>query len=394
MESLSGMAQNSIFSSSILEIRRSALKNNLDLLRGLYGKDVRFSSVVKGNAYGHGIEIFASLASELGIDHFSVFDADEAYSIRGLLPKSDTILIMGCMSNDAVEWAVQENVEFFVSHTKRLEQALEAAKKLKVPARIHIELETGMNRTGFVLDELDPVLEKIQQNTEHLHLTGVCTHYAGAERFENFPRIEEQIQSYERGVQLFSENGFSSFLRHSCCSAASIRFPHMLHDMVRIGIMQYGFWSSREVFAEYAERTSTTEDPLERVISWKSRVMDVKVVPEGEYVGYGMSYYASQPSRIAIVPVGYGHGFSRSLSNLGRILIHGERVAVIGMVNMNCLIADITGLEGVEIGDEVVVIGDQGDHTISVSAFSDMSDQLNYESLTRLSDDLPRVIVE
>lgn len=136
------------------------------------------------------------------------------------------------------------------------------------------------------------------------------------------------------------------------------------------------------------------KDPLQMVISWKSRVMNLKEVKKVEFVGYGTTYLATQDTKVAAVPVGYSHGFSRSLSNAGRALVRGVRVGVIGVVNMNVMMLDVTHVDGIETGDEVVLIGNQGDQNISVSSFSEYSDQMNYQLLTRLPQDTPRYITE
>lgn len=163
--------------------------------------------------------------------------------------------------------------------------------------------------------------------------------------------------------------------------------------MVRIGILQYGFWPSKETFIQFLSKNNLLVDPLNQILGWKSAIMSIKDVKTGEFISYGTSYLAQKDMKIAIIPVGYSHGYARNLSNQGRVLINGQRVAVIGMVNMNMLIADITSIDQVSLGDEVVLIGKQGDLSINVSSFAEFSDQLNYELLTRLPADIPRIII-
>lgn len=156
--------------------------------------------------------------------------------------------------------------------------------------------------------------------------------------------------------------------------------------------MQYGFWPSDETLINYLNKKEDKTDPLKRVISWKTRVMDTKEVNTGEFIGYGTTYLAHKKLKIATIPVGYAHGFSRSLSNTGRVLIHGKRVGVVGIVNMNLMTVDVTDIPETKKGDEVVLIGSQGDLSLSVASFSELSNQLNYELLTRLPNRIPRVI--
>src|SRR5690606_41891626 len=151
---------------------------------------------------------------------------------------------------------------------------------------------------------------------------------------------------------------------------------------------------SRETFIQYLQHNGLgRKDPLKRIITWKSKVLATKLVKRGEFIGYGTSYMASKDIWVASVPVGYGYGYSRNLSNLGRVLIKGKRAAVIGIVNMNMLIIEIDDIPDVKKGDEVVLIGKQKNQSISVTAFGELSNQPNYELLTRLPKDLPRYIV-
>ncbi len=382
---------------SHIQISRSALEHNLRFLREQMGADTRISSVVKGNAYGHGIECFVPLAEACGIRHFSVFDAYEASRVKAVSQHPETeIMIMGMIEDAELEWAIEHDIAFFVFENQRMEQALAAARKIGRPAQVHLEIETGMNRTGLCPDDLPRAAELLRQGMDEgrLRFEGLCTHFAGAESIGNYLRVREQRKRYNHALKWFKGQGLEPALRHTACSAAAMRYPPTRLDMVRIGILQYGFWPSREVFIEYNSQREDKHDPLQRLISWKSQVMDVKRVRGGQYIGYGTSYLANIDMEIAIIPVGYAHGFSRSLSNQGRVLIHGKRVGVVGTVNMNAITVDITRLEGVAKGDEVVIIGFQGDMELSVASFAEYSVQVNYEILTRLPADIPRRIVE
>ncbi|MFO8087871.1 MAG: alanine racemase [Bacteroidales bacterium] len=381
-----------MFATSTLHINRKALENNLSFIQTYLGPNVVMSSVIKGNAYGHGIEVFVPLAEACGINHFSVFNADEAYRAYNASIKESTILIMGMIENQDLRWAVEHDIEFFVFEFDRLQAAVEIAQELNKPAKVHIEVETGMNRTGFNNQQLNKVIKILNDNKAHLSLEGLCTHYAGAESIANHARIKTQIRRYRSAYKKMVNHNLIPAKRHTACSAAAFSYPETIMDMVRIGIMQYGFWPSIETFINYIGKQFSKTDPLHRVISWTSTVMSTKSVKTGEFIGYGTSYIARNNMKIATIPVGYSHGYSRSLSYQGRVLIHGHRVDVIGIVNMNLLIAKINDVPETKKGDEVVMIGTQGDAEITVASFSDFSDQLNYELLTRLPMDIPRVV--
>lgn len=380
-------------STSYIELKREAYARNIQFLRSIIGSDVRISSVVKGNAYGHGIADFVPLAESAGIDHFSVHSADEAKDVLSATTQKTTeIMIMGYIDNEDIPWAIEHDISFFVFEFDRVRSAIEASKKTKKNPKIHVEIETGMNRTGFNEEELSRLIPLLQENKAHLDIEGVCTHYAGAESISNYYRVEAQKTRFKELAQMLRASGIDPKLEHTCCSAASIRVPDMHGDMVRIGILQYGFWPSKEIFIEYLKGKTTKEEPLYRLISWKSTVMSVKHVEMGEFVGYGSTYLAQRDTKIATVPIGYSHGFSRSLSNTGRVLINGVRVPVIGMVNMNNMAVDVSEIENIKKGDEVILIGRSGELEVSVASFSELSDQLNYELLTRLPARIPRII--
>jgi len=251
-----------------------------------------------------------------------------------------------------------------------------------------------MNRTGFDKSELKTVMDFLKKEKEHLVFKGLCTHYAGAESIANYYRVDKQIKKFEEIYQLFAKNDLKPEIRHSACSAASIMFPQTRMDMVRIGIMQYGLWPSPEVFVAYLSSKKNKIDPLQRVISWKSTIMSVKKVNIADFIGYGTTFMAKRKMKIAVVPIGYSHGYSRSLSNQGRVLIHGQRCVVVGSVNMNMMIIDVTDIDTAKKNDDVVLIGSQNELTVSVASFSDLSNQLNYELLTRISKTIPRKIVD
>lgn len=378
---------------SYLELNPKSYQTNIEFLRKHFHKGVLFSSVVKGNAYGHSIEKFVEIALAEKVKHFSVFDSNEARRVKAVVGDQATVMIMGWLSNEEdLNWIIQNDIEFFVFEKHRFTAALTAAKKIRKKAIVHIEVETGMNRTGFNSSELKWVQDFLLKNADFIEFKGLCTHFAGAESIANYFRIKKQIERYDEMYKQFCEKNLKPKQRHAACSAAAMMYPETQMDMVRIGIMQYGFWPSPEVLVNFYNAKRKNDNPLRRVISWKTQVMSVKKVKRGEFVGYGTSFMADANMKIACVPVGYAHGYGRSLSNVGRVLINGERCVVIGSVNMNMMVIDVTLLENIKRGDEVVLIGDQGDKQLSVSSFSDYSNLLNYELLTRLSADIPRII--
>ena len=378
---------------SVIEIDRSALIHNLNFIQNYLGKDVKISSVVKANAYGHGIEQFVPVAEEAGINHFSVFSADEAKRVFKVKSPQTSVMIMGWVSDTDLEWVIKNEIEFYIFELSKLEDAYRVAKETGIKALIHIEVETGMNRTGLNQKQLQKVVDFIKANHECFVVKGLCTHYAGAESIANHVRVQKQLRKYNQIYKWLINHGIEPEIRHTACSAAAVTYPRTRMDMVRIGILQYGYWPTKETFIQYISKQMDKTDPLKRVISWKSNIMAVKKIKTGEFVSYGTAYLANEDKTIAVVPVGYSHGYSRSLSNQGRVLIGGQRAPVIGVVNMNMLIADITNIPGIKLGDEVILIGEQGDTSITLASFADFNNQMNYELLARLPINIPRKVI-
>jgi len=255
-------------------------------------------------------------------------------------------------------------------------------------------VETGFHRTGFEWKEIEFLADVLVSHKDQLELAGLCTHYAGAESIANYVRIQNQIKMYNKFKSWFDGHGIKFGLYHSACSAASLSYPETIMDMVRIGILQYGFWPSQETYmSKFKELAANRKNPLKRLISWKSSIMSIKEVEIGDFIGYGNTYMAPRHMKVAMVPVGYSHGFSRILSNLGKVLIQGKMVSVVGTVTMNSITVDVTDLIDPKKGSEVVIIGTQNSSEITVASFSETTQQVNYELLTRLPQDIPRKIV-
>ena len=388
-----------MFAPSHIELSKSAFHQNIRFLKDYIGRDVTFCSVIKGNAYGHGIEQFVPMAEECGISHFAVFSADEARLANKHKNSADShVMIMGMIANEELKWAIEEDVSFYVFELDRLRAAIKQAKKVNKKARIHLHLETGMNRLGLDKSKLKEAVSIIKENSNFVSVDGICTHYAGAESVSNHVRVTDQIENFKEYCSYLEDQGIKEKHKHTACSAATLNYPQTIMDMVRIGIAQYGFWPNRETYMKFLKNHSDIDkvhkDPLQRVMSWKSRVMSVKNVDAGEFIGYGTTYQTSRAEQIASVPIGYAHGFKRKLTNVGIVLINGQRAPVAGLVNMNLITIDVTDITGVEKGDEVVIIGHQDEQEMTVSSFSEMTNYLNYEVLVQIPSRLPRRVIE
>jgi alanine racemase len=381
--------------SSWIELDRAALIRNVRYLRKRIGEKAAFVSVIKGNAYGHGIEQFLPLAEAAGVDFFAVYDAFEAQRALQVKAESSRLMIMGMLDQDQLEWVIGNDISFYVFTLDRLAAAIAEARRQKRKALLHLELETGMHRTGLEEGELPEVADLIKRNSRYLKVMGICTHYAGAESIANYHRIQEQYKQFARLGKALKKLGIVPQYYHSACSAAALIYPHTIMDLVRFGIAHYGFWPSMETKMNnlLSDRSKFTRDPLKAILSWKSRIMSIKSVEKGKFVNYGNAFLTTRQMKLATVPIGYHHGYGRGLGNTGQVLVRGKRADVVGMVNMNMFMVNVTQIPGAQIGDEVVLIGRQGDLAISVASFAELTRMVNYELLSRLPYQIPRIVV-
>jgi alanine racemase len=381
--------------SSRIELKQSAYKNNINFIRKKIGDKPILSSVVKANAYGHGIDSFVPMAENSGVRHFSVASSFEAEQVLKARRKGSRIMIMGIIYEEDIPWAIEHNIEFFVYNFDRLPVALEAAKKVGKAAKVHIEMETGANRTGMPKEELNSTLTFLKKHQEHLVFEGLCTHFGGAESSANQFKIDIQKKRFNNFYKTCQSKGILPKLRHIACSAAALAMPDTVFDMVRIGVAQYGFWPSPEIYYDHLHEVNKKSDgALKRIFTWKTDIMDIRNVDQGEFIGYGTAFQATHEMTIAVLPLGYSNGYPRALSNRGQVLIGGKKAPIVGLINMNLFMVDITHIPGTKVGDEVVLIGRQGNSVINVSSFTNATQLLNNEMLSRLPAAIPRTVVK
>lgn len=380
--------------SSRIELKQSAYQNNVNFIRKKIGKDVILSSVVKANAYGHGIKTFVPMAEKCGVNHFSVASSFEAEEVLSVCSPHSSIMIMGILYEEDIPWAIQHDIEFFVYNLDRLPKVLTAAKKSGKAAKIHIEVETGANRTGMQKSEFPKALEFLKKNKEYLVFKGLCTHFGGAESLANQFKIDLQHKRYKDFLKQCKEKNLVPETRHIACSAAALVMKETVYDLVRVGVAQYGFWPSPDVYFAHLHEVNKKADPvLKRIFTWKTDIMDIREVQPGEFIGYGTAFQATQTMKIAVLPLGYSNGYPRALSNRGHVLIKGKKAPIVGLINMNLFMVDISHIKDVELGDEVVLIGRQLNNVINVSSFTNSTQLLNNEMLSRLPAAIPRTVI-
>jgi alanine racemase len=373
-----------------IEISRDAYRHNLATFRRLLAPGCRLMAVVKANAYGHGLLPIARLAAEAGADYLGVNALEEAAALRvgGIgLPTAVLGYIPLHQLGDAVALGV-EPVLYNLDALRRLQH--EAARQGR-PAPFHLKLETGVHRQGVMEADLPAFIDAIRA-ADHLVFQGVGMHFANIEDTTDHSFARIQQAAFQRMTDALAAAGLTPRLRHTACSAATILFPATHGDLVRVGISSYGLWPSKETYL--ATILQNQQPPvLQPVLTWKTRIAQVKEVPADSFVGYGCSYRTTQRIRLAVLPVGYYDGYDRGLSNQGHVLVGGRRAPVLGRICMNMIMVDVTHIPDAAVESEVVLLGGQGPHRVTAEELAALCHTINYEIVSRLGAHIPRLVV-
>ena len=358
---------------SWIEIDTERLHENVRLFRRLLGSGTKLMAVVKANAYGHGAGLIAPLLRN-EIEWFGVDSLEEAEELSAV-GIHEPILILGHTEPKDAERIVSGGFRQVLFRRDVAEALSKAAKKRKRTAIVHLKVETGLNRLGVEPRDVEGLIEGL----EGLEVEGVYTHFADVEDPES-TFYQNQIERLREAVATLP----GPLVVHASPTAGALLHPESSLALARVGIGIYGIWPSPET-----RRAAEGLGVLSPVLTWKSRLVQVKTVPAGGTVGYDVTYRASTERRIAVVPVGYYDGFDRRLSNRGRVLVGGKRAPVVGRVAMNMFMVDVTEVDARE-GDEVVLIGDQGEESVTADDLAETIGTIAYEVLSRLSPCLPR----
>ncbi len=373
------------------EIDASALRGNVRQLRELVGAGPVLAPAVKAHAYGHGLEICARLFVEAGADWLGINALFEARRLREVgidVP----LLVLGYVPPQDVTEALELGCQLVVYDPAVVEAASRAvAGGAPGPAPLHLKLETGNNRQGLT-DEAALELARAIHADPHLELTGLASHFADVEDTTDHTFATGQVLRFHGFAGQLEAEGIDVRYRHISNSAAAILWPEVHLELVRAGIACYGMWPSTEAYVA-ALMAGRARLELRPALAWKTVVAQVKEVPEGEYVGYGRTYRTTHATRLAILPVGYYDGYDRALSNLAHVLIRGCRAPVRGRVCMNITMVDVTHIPDAATGDEVVLLGPQGEELITAEQMAGWAGTINYEITTRIHERIPRIAV-
>ena len=371
---------------SWIEIDAARLRSNIDAFRRLIAPTTALMVVVKANAYGHGLEAVAPVAAEQA-DWLGVNAVDEALAVTRLGVKKP-IAILGHTPVNEIEQIVRNGYRQVLYRLDVAKALSEWAKKLNTVARVHIKIETGTNRQGVAPSELERFVDAVAQ-LPGVEIDGAYTHFANIEDTLDPSFAESQLRRFQEGLATLERAGIRPALIHASATAGALLYPGMDFTMVRLGIGTYGIWPSRET--QLAARERGRQITLAPMLTWKTRIAQVKQINAGDHIGYGLTYQARRPMEAAVIPVGYYDGYDRKLSNSGRALIHGQPAPVVGRVAMNMTMLDVTGI-GAQIDDEVVLLGRQGNAEIRVEELAEKAGTIPYEVLSRINPMIPRLV--
>ncbi|MEK7572337.1 MAG: alanine racemase [Patescibacteria group bacterium] len=392
---------------SYIELSKKNLIHNFKVLKSIT-KNTKIIAVIKGNAYGHGQNEIAKILEPYA-DYFQVNSILELRLLRKISHKKTFVL--GYVQKADLFEAIKLCCILSVFSIEKLKEVNEIAKKLKIKQKVHAPIDAYLGREGFLKNELTEFFKEVK-NCRNVTLTGIYAHFANIEdtrpteqsfgRVNNFTHAKKQINKYEETIKLAKKMGFKHLQTHISATSGLLVYETRLlpkhreggqenkkiNDFVRLGIGIYGLWPSEHIKYLYKNKME-----LKPVLSWKTKIAQIKNLPAGHNIGYGLTYMTYEPMKIAVIPVGYADGLDRGLSNNGKVLIKGTKCEILGRIAMNMFVVDVTHLNNVTTEEEVVIIGQQGDQEITAEEIAKKIDSINYEIVTRLSPLLPRMVV-
>jgi len=359
------------------EIDLDSIQRNVQAFKRHIGQGVEVIAVVKANAYGHGAVPVARAALEAGASRLAVHRVIEAVELRqaGL---DAPILVMGYTPPNGAEMAARWRLTPSLITLEFAQALSHHARAVGIRLPVHVKVDTGMGRFGLLPSEVLEFMRSLYE-LPGIHVEGLFTHFSTADA-SNPTHTLAQFELFNQVLSQLDQNGLRPPIVHAANSAAAMQYPQAHFQAVRIGIAMYGL------------RPSLEWDPpfeISPALTLKSLVTRLRELPAGSGIGYGRTFITQRPTYAALVPVGYGDGYHRSLSNKGVVLVGGQRAPILGRVSMDQIVVDVSHIPDVELEDEVVLVGSQGDERISAEEVGELEGTLNYEVTTAL---LPRVV--
>lgn len=360
------------------EIDLKAVSHNLDQIRGFLRRDVSVMPVVKANAYGHGICEVSRVLVQNRINYLGVATVDEALTLRkGGIGVS--ILVLGSVLEEEARIAIDNDVTLTLCDERLFKNLVDIAENAGKKPKVHVKVDTGMGRIGVWHEEALEFIKKVYDNSR-IELEGVYTHFASAGRDEMYTTM--QMDYFENILRNMEQQGIIVKYRHAANSIAIVDWKKSHMNLVRPGIFLYGIYPKKG-FQKILK--------IKPVMSLKTRIVYLKQTPSGRSLSYGRTYITQNETRIATIPIGYADGYGRILSNRAKALVKGKFARIVGIVTMDQTLLDVGHIEGVEVGDEVVLIGEQENEVLPVEKVAKLARTIPYEIVSGITDRVPRI---
>lgn len=362
---------------SWLEVNLKNIGHNLRQYRKIIGPNKLLIPIVKSNAYGHGlVEVSKFIIQTKTADKLGVVSGAEALELRHNKITAPLLILSFWTQSQAL--ALQSTKTEFVVYNFR---QIKDLAKLKKQIKIHLKIDTGNNRLGFYPDQIKAVVRKIRQY-KNLNITGVFTHYANSEEDNSYTRKQtERLINVKNDLE---KMGIKA-LYHASSSAAVLSNPQNLFDGLRLGISLYGLWPSD--FSKIQAAQNYPKLNIKPALTWNAKIIALKTVSAGDFIGYGCSYLARKTMKIAVLPIGYYDGYDRKFSNCGTVLIHNKLCPVVGRVCMNLIMIDVSKVKNIKLNTSVIIFGNK----LPVEELAQKINTLNYEIIARINPLLPRI---
>lgn len=371
---------------SYIEIDLNRLENNFKEIKKISGAS-KVAAVLKANGYGLGAVTLSKELEKLGIDYICVSSLNEAMELRAEYIYKP-ILVLGYVKEDMFDILVQNRIDATIYNFDQCYKLNEAAKKLNTVVDIHVKIDTGMGRLGFLIDDenMDSTIENIIKiyNLSNIHLKGIFTHLSDADGYEK-GFTKGQYEKFNNVIDILKENNVEIPIKHIANDAGSIVFDYNM-DMIRMGIGLYGYYS-----APIVKRASKIN--IEEIASFFTTVSNVKYLDKDETIGYNRTFITEKKTKIATIAIGYADGYPYSLSNKGYVLIKGKKAKILGKVCMDQTMVDISDIEDVKIGDAVLLYGHDKDNYLPIYDVADKANTIIYDLICRLSMRVPRIYI-
>ncbi|GIU81160.1 MAG: alanine racemase [Acidobacteria bacterium] len=366
------------------EIHLDRLAFNFQSIKSKLGEDIKYMAVVKANAYGHGAVGCARKLEQVGVDWFAVALPEEGSELRKHHIRKP-ILCLGSFQEKQEEMVLENDLTPVIFDLQTASRLNELARRRNIRAKVHIKVDTGMNRVGVRFDELQEFVQGLKK-LKNLEIEGVMTHFAVADSDMEFTML--QVKRFDDAVRLFHREGFNPVYRHLANSPGALGYDKsFLGNMVRLGGVLYGLRSD--------VLPSGIEIPeLKQVMTLHTEVRFIKTVPKGETIGYGRTFTTTRDSVIASLPIGYNDGYRRCFSNKAKVIVRGCYANVVGRISMDWTLIDVTDVVGVEIGDEVMLIGESNGLEVTAETLASICDTISYEITCGISSRVPRIFKE